>query len=258
MKTVVTSLIILFLFIIMISAGCGKNRDNPCEDKVKPSGKFVIKEMIGDTAFIADTIFRDNYVQFQASDSYDSVTWKLGTDPREWKKSEFSLSFVNTLGTLPISFTGKKTPNTTCFPGDNGTYSSSQNVTIVEQVEKHSVTISPLVGRYHGYFTDKPTDTFTVRLDYFDSSKYDVSTTGSKNFYWFSNMPKGYMDNTSSTAYSYPELRNGYSVEMGYKCFVFTRGIFNIYLKGWLSSDTLYINYGNDIVGRRKFVGKKL
>jgi hypothetical protein len=245
----------LIFIALLIFTSCKKNHPiNPCEGKTQPTGKFIIKEMIGDTAFIADTIFRDNYVQFQALDKYETVTWKLGSDPREWTNPEFSLSFINTMGTIPIDFSGKKTPNTLCFPGDIGTYTSSQNLTVVEQVEKPYVTISPLVGKYKGYFTDSPSDKFTVRMEYFDSTKYDVTVTGSKNFYWFSNMPNGF---TTTLSLPYPELKNGYSVEMGYKCFVFDYDSYH-QGKAWLSNDTLYISYGSDLVGRKKFIGKKL
>jgi hypothetical protein len=215
-----------------------------------------MKEMIGDTAFVADTVFRDNYVQFEPLEKYESVLWKLGSDSRDWVNPKFSLNFSTTLGTLPIHFTGNATPNALCFPGDNGKYTSTQNLTVLEQVEKPHVFISPLVGRYQGAFTDNPSDTFTVRLDYFDSAKYSTGITGSKNFYWLSNMPKGFTS-TTNTAFAYPELKNGFSLEMGYKCFVFN---YDSYQQGkaWLSNDTLYINSGDNIVGRKKFIGKKL
>ena len=257
MKTI-TPILSLFLFcFITISTACRKKQDNPCEGLTKPSGKFLIKELIGDTAFTADTVFRNNYVQFQATENYESSSWKVGSDQRTWTTPEFTLNFHTVLGTLPVTFTGTNQPNTLCFPNDNGTYSSSRELTMVEQVEKPYITLSPLIGKYKGYFTDSPSDTFTVRIEYFDSAKYDVSTTGSKNFYWFSNMPDGFIG-TTSAAFIYPELKNGISVEMGYKCFVFGTGASMVQGKGWLSTDTLYINYGNFITGRRKFIGKKL
>lgn len=255
MKIIMPILSLILFSITTVSTSCRKKQENTCEGLSKPSGHFVTKELIGDTAFIADTIFRDNYVGLQALDNYGSVTWKLGSDPRIWTAPEFSLSFLTTLGTLPISFTGKKNPNNQCFPGDDGTYSSSNNLTLVEQVEKQFITLSPLIGKYKGYFTDSPSDTFTVRLEYFDSSKYDVSITGNKNFYWFSNMPHGFTS-TTNAAFAYPELRNGFSIEMGYKCFVFNYDSYH-QGKAWLSNDTLYINSGDNIVGRRKFIGKK-
>lgn len=248
-----TSLISFSLFLV---PGCKKDTaGDQCNGKTLPSGKFEIKEVVGDTAFLADTIFRDNYVQFSALDAYQSVEWKLGNDPRTFTDSSFSLSFNTALVTIPINFKGKRTAIPQCFPGDIGTYNSSQNLTVLEQIEKPILTLSPLVGRYKGFFTNAPADTFTVSMDYFDSTKYDVTSTGSKNFYWFSNLPNGF-ENTTNAAFAYPELKHGFRIDMGYKCFVFNYDSYH-QGKAWLSHDTLFINYGDDIVGRKKFIGIK-
>ena len=246
----------LFLVIsnVLLNISCKKNQDNQCESIKRPNGSFIIKELVGDTSFVADTVFRDNYVQFQSIDNYDGVLWKIGTDPRNWTSTDFSLSFYNSLGTIPITFKGSKAPNNICFPNDNGTYTSTKTLTVVEQLEKPNIILSPLIGKYRGYFTDNPSDTFTTRIEYFDSLKYDGAVTGSKNFYWLSNMPNGYISNLG---WSYPELKNGQPIDMGYKCFQFGGSSDIIQGKGWLSHDSLYINYGNNLVGRKKFIGKK-
>ena len=254
MKRISKYITILFLTFIAINSCKKKKHENLCEGQSLPSGKFIFQELIGDTAFTADTIFRDNYVQFKTADNYENVTWKLGNDPNIRTQQEFSLSFINALGVVPIEFKGNKTPNTLCFPNDNGIYTSTKNLTMVEQVEKPLLTLSPLIGKYKGYFTNAPNDTFTVRLEYFDSTKYNTSITGSKNFYWFSNMPNGFV---STLSLPYPELRNGYKIEMGYKCFVFDWNN-SISGRAWLLNDTLFINYGYDFTGRKKFIGKKI
>ncbi|RYY00514.1 MAG: hypothetical protein EOO53_21760 [Gammaproteobacteria bacterium] len=184
---------------------------------VLPKAEFAFKEQLTDTAFYADTVFRDNYVNFVALKPYQSTLWKIGSDPREFSSSDFSLSFHNFLGTIDVHFVSRATPNTQCFPQDSGIYRGIKKLTIVEQVEKSILTISPLVGRYRGAFTNSPNDTFTVRVDYFDSSKYDISIVGSKNFYYISNFPKGFRDTTSEKARQYPELSYGQMPEMGYK-----------------------------------------
>jgi hypothetical protein len=63
MKTITPYLTLLLIFIISIGAGCRKKRDSPCEGINKLTGKFLLKELVGDTAFTADTIFRDNYIR---------------------------------------------------------------------------------------------------------------------------------------------------------------------------------------------------
>jgi hypothetical protein len=236
--------IVILIFASIIIESCKKDDIDFCDEtNLSPTGKFNFKEVVGDTAFNADTIFRDNYVEFQATDKYENVTWQIGNDPTLITQTEFTLSFINSLGTIPIEFKGYKKSTATCSSSENSIYASNKNL-----------TQSPLIGSYKGYFTDTPSDTFTTRLEYFDSTKYDVSITGSKNFYWFSNMPKGFR---STLPLPYPELKNGFRIEMGYKSFVFDYDSYNEG-KSWLSNDTLFINYGNNFTGRKKFIGKKI
>lgn len=252
--------LLLFLFAIVLWLAACREKDvpSPCEGKVQTTASFAIKEMLGDTAFTADTIFRDNYVQFEALTAYDSVKWKVGNDIGAFTNPRFTLSFVNDLVTIPVVFTGYKQADQHCFPNDGGVYSGTKLLTIVEQVDKATLTLSPLIGRYRGAFLDASSDTFTIRIDYFDSSKYDISVTGTKNFYWISNMPKGYVDESSENARRYPELRNGMPVDMGYKCLLFGWSNANCHSgKAWLSHDSLFVNYG--INGcRQQFIGKRL
>jgi len=242
-------IVVLFVF------SCKKHTEEPCAGKTQPVAEFRMSEVVGDTTFTADTIFRDNFVDFESLTNYQWQKWNIGNDPREFTQSNFNLTFINVLETITVNFTAYKNPDAICFPLDNGIYRGQKQFTVVEQFEKPILTLSPLLGRYHGYFTDNPADTFTVRVEYFDSTKYDVGLTGLKNFYWISNIPKGF-NNTSTPAFVYPELRNGLGPEMGYKSFVFD---YNTCIsgKGWLTNDTLMINYGNDFCGRKKFIGKR-
>lgn len=224
---------------------------------VQYSASFDFKEVVGDTTFFADTIFRDNYVQFESLLPYDSVLWKIGNDPRNFNTTSFSLSFHTVLESLPIKFTGFRQSNAGCFPADSGVYKGQKQLTIVEQFDKSSLTKSPLIGKYKGHFTNAPADTFTVRIEYFDSAKYNTAVTGTKNFYWISNMPKGF-EGTTSAAVTYPELAQGQSIEMGYKSFVFGGSSDCVQGRAWLSNDSLYINYGNAVCGRKKFVSKRI
>lgn len=255
----------LFHFLIFIPAisivSCSKSSEpdiDICMGKTQPVAQFAFKEIVGDTAFYADTVYNDNIVQFTALDSYDSLKWKVGNDPRVFSQKNFSLNFINTIVSIPVTFTGYNQPNHTCFPNDNGIYTGTKQLTTVEQFDRATLTKSPMIGRYKGAFTDTPADTFTVRIDYFDSAKYNTAHTGARNFYWISNIPKGYIDSTSDPAIRYPELRNGMAAEMGYKALVFSGG-FDIRGNGWLIKDSLFINYiGYNLTRQKKFIGKRL
>lgn len=243
------------LFLVLCC--CKRDKQfNPCTGKSQPKAEFRIVEMLSDTSFEADTVFRDNYVGFKTLESYDSTLWKLEGDPRDFTKPSFNLSFYNFLGTLSVTFKGYRVSDTFCFPRSNGIYTESRNLTIVEQFQKPYLTLSPLIGKYHGSFIDSPKDTFTVRIEYFDSTKYDSQITGGKNFYWISNFPKGLVG-TSTPAYVYPELGNGRPIELGYKSFEFGANseIPQGWCRGWLKNDSLTILSSGSAVPIRKFIG---
>ena len=239
---------------------CKKNGNgDACHDAFPPVAGFVILETFSDTAFIADTVFRQNRVTFKTTRPYDTVTWKIGNNPNVFTTPKVELDLGNSLGTINVDFAAKATPNPACFPDDRGIYIGKKDLTIVEQYDPTKLTISPMVGRYKGAYKEIPTDTFTVTINYFDSAKYNPSFTGTKNFYWISNIPKGYQDLTSLQSQYYPELRMGMRPIMGYKCLHFgdlgdgKKGEGHVELK----HDTLFIYYSNALTGRNTFIGKR-
>ena len=246
--------------LFMLLLACKKNHKNSsCEDSFQPIAGFVIKETVGDTSFIADTVFRQNSIVFKTTRPYDSVSWKIGNNPRYFDTPKFEFMFTSVLGTIEVNLNAKAVPNQTCFPNDKGVYSGKKSLTIVEQFDKSTLTISPMVGRYKGAFIESPIDTFSVTINYLDSAKYNPSFTGTKNFYWISNIPKGYEDLTSLETRFYPELHHGMRPIMGYKCLQF--GDLGNGKTGEgraeLKHDTLFIYYINALTGRKTFIGKR-
>lgn len=259
MKTHQTS--ILFLsFVILMAFRCKKDV-NPCVGLAPPTADFAIQEVFIDTAFSSDTVFRNNTINFTALRQYNSVLWKVGNDPRDFTTHSFNLFFPNFLGTIAVQFRGTGNANPLCFPGDSGIYNGTKRVTIVEQFDRATLTKSPLVGQYRGSFKTQPNDSFTIQIEYFDSAKYDISTMGSKNFYWISNIPRGYIDSTSEPARQYPELRNGMRPSMGYKSLVF--GDYGAPSQGrgygaLVGRDTLNVYYKNVHTGIKIFTGRRI
>ena len=250
--------ILLFaLSVFLILSCCRDEEANPCLNMERPVADFRIMEVVGDTVFQADTVYRDNPIMFESGD-YSSVSWKVGDDARVFTQNQFVLYFTDVLATLQVRFRGSRNPLTSCFPDDDGFDEGIKHITILEQFDRERLTLSPIMGRYRGYFTDAPKDTFTIKVEYFDDEKYNTSVTGTKNFYWISNIPNGYQDNTSSFSIRYPELRNGMPMDMGYKGFVFGWGGASCESgNGWLSQDTVRINYGGPQQCKRKFIGVK-
>ncbi len=253
MKTIT---LITFLIVII---SCKKNKPvvNSCNGATMPVAEFYTQEILTDTAFNADTIYKDNYVNFITNYNYNTVLWKVGNDPRDFTTKDFSLVFYNYMGTIPVNFTGKATPNTLCFPNDNGTYLGSKQLTLVEQFDRNTLTLSPLIGIYKGSFTDNTSFIFSTEVKYYDSLKY-ISTTGRENFYYINNFPYGFRDTTSNAGIIYKELSYGLEIEMGYKCAQFGYGgILDGKNFAELKTDTLIINSNINGV-RKKFIAKRI
>lgn len=252
------NLSLLLLLTLLSFSSCKKQKVNPspCAGKVRQEADFVIKEHVGHRTFSADTVFRDNYVTFEAIGDFESVEWKIGDDPRKFTTEEVTLSFHQFLGTIDIYLKAFKKPDTKCFTDDDGVYELTKTLTVVEQFDKAFLTKSPLIGRYKGYNEGSPKDTFTVRVEYFDDEKYSTGTFGTHNFYWLSNLPKDFFWDGGSQAYGNPELHQGQQMDMGYKTFSVGTNTQCSAGTGWLSNDTLYVDYGIDAGNcKKRFIG---
>ena len=220
---------------------------DPCIGEVKKTAKFGTFEVWNDTLFRTDTLYTNRFVVFKALEEYDEVSWQVGTDTRTFDQETFQLYFFDDESNKDIylGFKGiDHSPDTTCFPEDDGIYEGESLFRLVEKDARTGVhTVSPLVGHYQVAPVDDPLDTFTVRLEFFDSAKYNSSYTGSKNFYYFSNFPNGYIDSTSDKQAAYPELAYGKTAAMGYRSFNSSVPPTGLELVGWLGEnrDSLYL-----------------
>jgi hypothetical protein len=249
---------LLILIYFLGIAGCRKKPIpyNPCQTGVKPKPVVCVQAMLSDSVYASDTLFNNNRAVFSTPETYDQYYWNIGSDPRTFTSQDFSLIFAKYTGSVLVKFRGQKAPNTLCFPGDDGMYEDTQRVVLVSQFTP-PITISPLRGKYKGAFDDTRYDSIEFSIDYYDSVKYNNVYTGSQQFYWLNGFPKGFY-NTSTTAYVYPELRNGMDMEIGYRSFeagykysIATYGR----IKGWLvNDDTLIILTKYQSESYRRFV----
>lgn len=248
----------------LISLCCCNKKDtsslNPCVGLPPPSANFAFKEILNDTSFYSDTIYNYNSVNFVALTKYENIIWNVGNDPRTFTQPSFNLRFFDNVGTHYVNFVGTSKPNTICFPKDSGIYRGLKQLTIVEFLRKPLLKVSPLVGAYKGALAGGSSDSFIVRINYFDSAKYSTALTGEKNFYWISNFPNGFVS-TSNVALVYPELRFGRDLKMGYKSFEFGQRneLAAGWCRGWLTNDTLTVlSSGNSNTEIKKFIGKRI
>ena len=155
--TITTAALLLF--------GCGTHTvvtPDPCEGARPVTARFTIYEVLrSGTKAPSDTTV-NGMVLFAADERYDSYEWQIGSDTRIRRDSAFSLRFrlrdAPDSIPIPIRFIGRRKPDTTCFPDDDGVD------TAYRELLPLSDPASPLLGSYHGAHVDDPTDTFTVAV----------------------------------------------------------------------------------------------
>lgn len=202
---------------------------DPCEGTTPFKADFMMLEEVADTAFqVFDSAIINRFITFKAIGDYDSVKWEIGNSQNVFKKSTVSLYFNVLENRIPVTFTGYNSKGSNCFPATPTVQTVTKYLTIVPE------TSAAAIGKFHGYNTDNPADTFTVILQ---RSPY---------FLHIKNLPKGCEGYNASQGHTFYYL--GVEAAQGFIGFVskgttaWKCGPFEA--RGYLSSrDTLIINY---------------
>lgn len=153
----------ILLSIIFISAKCRRDNDlpyDPCKDKLAFKADFTIEEKIGDTSVVTNKALAPGYVFFKAKGEYDSVRWFIGGSQNTSTRLNHVLYFQQAEGDVEVTMIGYRKPNTQCFPNDKAVDTLKKTITIVNRDQKATI-----VGRYLGYNTNNPSDTFSVYVN---------------------------------------------------------------------------------------------
>lgn len=101
----------------------------------------------------------DVYVFFSANyDDALSYEWQVGNNTTSQTTKEFGLYFTDTM-TINVRLIMTSTPNTKCFPNDDG-IDTIDRVLSIRNVQPH-----PMWGTYSGHTTDNPNVDFTIEID---------------------------------------------------------------------------------------------
>lgn len=188
-----------FLILLFISVSCKKVYRPPnCDpgNKFKANFKTGYK-FLNDRFAESDTIINFS-VFFEADSTYNAYEWQIGSKIYNTK---------NVRLVFPASALGQKIPvrliatseRNTCDLNDMGIdtvdkelmvfYAKELNDINDYAYEEKYLTGLPFFGKWHGYFEDTPTDTFTVTIN--NNGKAPASITD--RFYRFRiyNLPKG-------------------------------------------------------------------
>lgn len=177
---------------------------NPCLNAQPTSADFTICEQSGPLKE-SDTVLIGNYILFTANQELESYDWQVGLDTLHRYTKSFDLYFRSAVGTINVTLIGKRKPNHFCFPHDDGVDTVVKQLTVVSQNQ------TKLYGKYTGYLTIQPKDTFTIQIKVNDTGKLDP------NFPVLVNLPDncptivevdpGYKDFRGPSIWDYEECR---------------------------------------------------
>lgn len=193
------------LIIIILLAGCKKS-DDSCKYYSGIEAGFNSYEYVLDTVLQTDTSFVDKDIFFKTNETYSTVLWNIGADPRTFNTQSVNLRF-SVPENLDVTLKGTSVDQ----------YCNPQNFAQTKPfvvLENNGLVKSPLIGSYKGYNIGNPNDTFTVIIKFWIGARYNWWNNGA---YSVENLPKGYIDTTQNfNGYSRPEIK-GIIASTGYK-----------------------------------------
>ncbi|MDD2983311.1 MAG: hypothetical protein PHQ74_07980 [Crocinitomicaceae bacterium] len=134
---------------------------------------------------------------------YDSLRWIVGNHPDQFTTKEFSLSFNAQFAgmSIPITLIAKRSPNTICYPNDDGIDTLVRYLYVKPFDSAHIYA-----GKFLGYnVEDGASDLFEIELT--SSSNFNAVT--------FINLPRG-----ANPPFGFGSL---YNSQQAYKRFYFCR-----------------------------------
>lgn len=179
-------ILLLSIFVIVIA---GYNKDepvacddetnsecpnyDPCHDQEATSADFKTAVVLADTKYEfvtaeEDTFYFGSKVLFTAKEENAlSYQWTIGDDDRVFTEQEFSLRFElsDSLSLsnrpIPIQLIITRTPNTDCFPSDDGIDTIIKNIYFVSF---HEVEHRNFIGTWIGSREDKPDEMYEIEI----------------------------------------------------------------------------------------------
>lgn len=132
---------------------------DPCYGKSRTSADFTISEVVSGFPNETGEVWHNSYVQFTSKQDFDSYQWVIGTNKDTFYTKTCGLRDFPEGQTIQVRLIGKRTPNTKCFPDDDGidTVYKSFKVTAGD-------SLLPILGEYEGYYDGYPNNKVTVKV----------------------------------------------------------------------------------------------
>ena len=201
MKSLLNHIVYTILVMAPIVLHSCKDKDpdtDPCENYRRPIADFLVQDDLQQQcsnelgiAWSCDTIYKNIQYTFKSILDYDTYLWEVVGNPgfKSTTKS-FPLYFPN-VAKIQMRLIGKRKPNTTCDPNDDGIDTIIKALTIVESISP-SIESPPqnlFLGKYIGYDVINPTIEVGMEIVY-------EKRPGYSNYYTFINyFPDSCRDN---------------------------------------------------------------
>ncbi len=141
-------------------AACDKDPD-PCAALKPVSADFDFYD--GNTKI--DTFMLPAKVTFKAKDSTAlSYAWSFPNGENTSNKREFSLTFHNEVGHVPVQLILRNKPQTACFPKDDGIDTVQKSIYLFHWSEANRL---PNIGTFIGTHEDTPNKKFEIHIKTF-------------------------------------------------------------------------------------------
>lgn len=159
---------------------------DPCYGKTPFEADFIMEEVIRvgsggafpgqlDTSYVSDTIVSSPNsgvsARFTAAGNYNTYHWQIGTDPTVFTTKSFKQFFPNPV-TVWVTLIATRTPDTLCFPNDDGIDTVKKRLVVVPRSQ------SLIFGNYMGASTQKPDSNYAVRFEICPSNNQNYRLTG--------------------------------------------------------------------------------
>jgi hypothetical protein len=147
---------------------------NPCIDAKPVSAAFYMYE---ESDFMSSDPNWVNYdtdssvtpkVRFTALEpNAQEYIWYIGTEIQPRTGKSVLVDFAGSLTPKRIRLIIKKSPNTKCFPTDNGIDTVDR---MLYFVDRNDTSLMPMIGNFRGVSTKNPQETITVQIGYYFKS----------------------------------------------------------------------------------------
>jgi hypothetical protein len=249
----------LLLLTFLALWGCSEKAPDPCAALTPVSADFDMYD--GSTK--TDTFMLPATITFKAKDSTaQSYAWSFPNGENTSDKRQFSLTFHNETGFVPVQLILKNKPRNACFPKDDGVDTVQKSIYLLHWMQTNRL---PYIGTFVGSEDNNLNRKFEIHIKTF----YVPDPEPTKN-YWSGvrifNLPEG-CGNGDTSIFSYsPPL-----ITAKYKTFTF--GTYGLQHNGcpavsgegiMLNGDKIEINYSFIIWNeqkkdfdtfKRKFIG---